>query len=68
MPIILERRHRLLHMRASLERKANRGVIKYTLVLLAIPNYVIKKGRPHGHRFGEKEMQKRRNQGSTIAF
>ena len=31
---------------------ANRGVIEYTLDLLSIPEYVIKKGRPHGHRCG----------------
>ena len=30
---------------------ANRGFIEYTLNLLSIPEYVIKKGRPHGHRF-----------------
>ena len=46
---------RLLHMRASVERKckATRGVIQDTLDLLSIPNYVIKKGRPHGHRHGK---------------
>ena len=32
---------------------ANRGFIEYTLDLLSIPEYVIKKGRPHGHRFGK---------------
>ena len=32
------------------ERVANRGFIEYTLDLLSIPEYVIKKGRPHGHR------------------
>ena len=31
------------------EIAANRGVIQYTLDLLSIPNYVIKKRRPHGH-------------------
>ena len=35
------------------ESAANRGVIQYTLDLLSIPNYVIKKGRPHGHRYGK---------------
>ena len=35
------------------ESEANRGVIQYTLDLLSIPNYVIKKGRPHGHRYGK---------------
>ena len=28
--------------------------IKYTMDLLSIPDYVIKKGRPHGHRYGKK--------------
>ena len=56
MPIIMEWRHRLLHMRASLDRNtvANRGFIENTLDLLSIPEYVIKKGRPHGHRYGKK--------------
>ena len=40
------------------EIAANRGVIQYTLDLLSIPNYVIKKGRPHGHRFGETPEKK----------
>ena len=53
MPIILEWRHRLLHMRASLESAASRGAIQCTLDLLSIPEYVIKKGRPHGHRYGK---------------
>ena len=35
------------------ETLANRGFIKYTLDLLSIPEYVIKKGRPHGHRYGK---------------
>ena len=35
------------------ESEANRCVIQYTLDLLSIPNYVIKKGRPHGHRYGK---------------
>ena len=29
--------------------------LKYTLDLFSIPNYYIKKGRPHGHRYGKKE-------------
>ena len=32
---------------------ANRGFIEHTLDLLSIPEYVIKKGRPHGHRYGK---------------
>ena len=31
----------------------NKKFVKYTLDLLSIPNYYIKKGRPHGHRYGE---------------
>ena len=40
------------------ESEANRGVIQYTLDLLSIPNYVIKKGRPHGHRYGKTPEKK----------
>ena len=32
---------------------ANRSFIVYTLDLLSIPEHVIKKGRPHGHRYGK---------------
>ena len=32
---------------------ANRSFIVFTLDLLSIPEYVIKKGRPHGHRYGK---------------
>ena len=35
------------------ETLANRRFIEYTLDLLSIPNYVIKKGRLHGHRYGK---------------
>ena len=35
------------------ESEANRGAIQCTLDLLSIPNYVIKKGRPRGHRSGK---------------
>ena len=38
---------------------ANRGFIVYSLDLLSIPNYVIKEGRPHGHRYGK--INKRKN-------
>ena len=37
---------------------ANRGVIQYTLDLLSIPEYIIKKGRPHGHRYGKTQEKK----------
>ena len=32
---------------------ANRGVIEYTMDLLSIPEYRLKKGRLHGHRYGK---------------
>ena len=32
----------------------NKKFVKYTLDLLSIPNYYIKKRRPHGHRYGKK--------------
>ena len=32
----------------------NKKFVKYTLGFLSIPNYYIKKGRPHGHRNGKK--------------
>ena len=35
-------------------REENKKFIKYTMDLLSIPDYVIKKGRPHGHRYGKK--------------
>ena len=49
--------HRLLHVRALLWRKGRGEIqkfIKYTMDLLSIPDYIIKKGRPHGHRYGKK--------------
>ena len=49
---------RLLHMPASLESAANRGVIECTLDLLSIPEYIMKKGRPHGHRYGKTPEKK----------
>ena len=33
----------------------NKRFLLYTLDLFSIPNYYIKKGRPHGHRYGKKE-------------
>ena len=35
------------------ETVTNRSFIAYTLDLLSIPEYVIKKGRPHGHRYAK---------------
>ena len=37
---------------------ASRGVIDYTLDLLSIPEYIIKKGRLHGHRYGKTPEKK----------
>ena len=34
--------------------KENKKFVQYTMGLLSIPNYYIKKGRPHGHRYGKK--------------
>ena len=36
------------------EEEEKQKFIKYTMDLLSIPEYVIKKGRPHGHRYGKK--------------
>ena len=40
------------------ESEANRGAIRCTLDLLSIQCYVIKKGRPHGHRHGKTTEQR----------
>ena len=40
------------------ETVANRNFIVYTLDLLSIPEYVIKKGRLHGHRYGKASENK----------
>ena len=37
------------------DTKENKKYIKFTLDLFSIPNYYIRKGRPHGHRYGKKE-------------
>ena len=36
------------------ERGANQQFINFSMDLLSVPEYVIKKGRPHGHRHGKK--------------
>ena len=36
------------------DTKENKKYIKAVLDLFSIPNYYIKKGRPHGHRYGKK--------------
>ena len=40
------------------ETVANRSFIEFSLDLLSIPEYVIKKGRPHGHRYGKTPKKK----------
>ena len=40
------------------ETEVNRKFVKYTMDLLSLPEYVIKKGRPHGHRYGQKPGEK----------
>ena len=40
------------------ERGANQEFINYTMDLRSVPEYVIKKGRPHGHRYGKKPGDK----------
>ena len=39
-------------------REENQKFIKYTMDLLYIPDYYIKRGRPHGHRYGKKPGDK----------
>ena len=41
------------------ETEDNRNFVKYTMDLLSFPEYVIKKGRPHGHRNGKKPGDKK---------
>ena len=38
--------------------EANRKFVKFSMDLLSLPEYVIKKGRPHGHRYGKKRGDK----------
>ena len=40
------------------ETAVNREFVKYTMDLLPVPEYVIKKGRAHGHRYGKKPGDK----------
>ena len=39
-------------------REENKKFIKYTMDLLSIPDYYLKKGRPHGHHYGKKPGDK----------
>ena len=40
------------------EKRSSRHLHRWQLDILSIPNYVIKKGRPHGNRHGKTEAQK----------
>ena len=40
------------------ERGANQQFTSFPMDLLSVPEYVIKKGRPHGHRYGKKPGDK----------
>ena len=40
------------------ENQCSRGIFRWTLDLLSIPNCVIKKVRPHGHRYGKTKEQR----------
>ena len=40
-------------MRPSSQTVANRGFIEFSLDLLSIPEYAIKRGRHHGHGYGK---------------
>ena len=48
------------------ESEANRGAIQNRLDLLSIPNYVIKKGRPRGYRYGKTPQQKEYHQANNL--
>ena len=41
------------------ETEVNRNFVKYTMDILSLPEYVIKKGRPHGHKYGKKARRQR---------
>ena len=55
MSDVLGRWHRLLHVWTLLARWYNKKYISSVLDLFSIPNFYIRKGRPHGHRCGKKE-------------
>ena len=40
------------------ETEANRNFVKYTMDLLSLPEYVIRKGRLHGHSYGKNQETK----------
>ena len=43
------------------ENQSSRSILQWTLDLLSIPNYVIKKERPHGHRHEKTEEQRKKH-------
>ena len=45
---------------------ANRGFIEYTMDLLSVPEYIIKKGRLQGHRFGKTPEKKEYHQAHNL--
>ena len=48
------------------ETVANRSFIVKTQDILSIPEYVIKKGRPHGHRYGKLPENKEYHQAHNL--
>ena len=55
---LLESKHRLLHLRHLLRENQSTSILRWTLDLLSIPNYVIGKRRPHGRRYGKTNEEK----------
>ena len=68
MPIILEHRHRLLHMRAFLaERNSGQSKIRQIYDGPSFtPRACHQEERPHGHRYGKKARRQRILSGSPI--
>ena len=46
------------HVYLEATKELGRSFGKYTMDFLSVPEYVIKKGRPHGHRYGKKPGDK----------
>ena len=67
MPITLERRHSLLHMRASLERNCSKARRHPIYIGPSLSSTLeIKKGRPHGHRHGKTSEKKDYHQAHNL--
>ena len=58
MPSLLKSRNSLLHLWTSLESESSQKFHQWRLDALSIPNYVIKKVRPRGARYGKTDAQK----------